>query len=75
MQVQGPPASAAEVLAARTRTAALHVAAVHRQARRLEEPRLWSTRTRRILKDGRTARRGRSVRATSAGLRTLGRRP
>jgi hypothetical protein len=75
VQVQGPLAPVAEVLAARTRTAALRVAAVHREAGRPEEAQAWRARARRMLKDGRAARRGRSVRTTSAGLPTLGQRP
>jgi hypothetical protein len=75
VQVEGPLTPVAEVLAARTRTAALRVSAVHREAGRPEEAQLWRARARRILKDGRAARRGRSVRAVSAGLPTLGRRP
>jgi hypothetical protein len=75
VRVEGPMAPVAETLTARTRAAVLRVAAVHRDAGRAEEAQLWRTRARRILKDGRAARRGRSVRATSAGLPTLGRRP
>ncbi|MGW2686214.1 hypothetical protein ACWC6I_24055 [Streptomyces sp. NPDC001414] len=75
VRVEGPLASVAEVLAARARAAALGVAAVHRAAGREQEAQLWRARARRILKDGRVARRGRSVRASSAGLPTLGRRP
>ncbi|MER8120658.1 hypothetical protein [Streptomyces sp. NPDC094031] len=75
VRVYGPLAPVAEVLAARVCAAALDVAAVHREAGREEEARLWRARARRILKDGRAARRGRSIRAASAGLPTLGRRP
>lgn len=75
IRVEGPLAPVVEVLTARTRAAALSVAAIHREAGRPEEAQLWRARARRILKDGRAARRGRSVRATSAGLPTLGRRP
>lgn len=75
VRVEGPLAPVAEILAARTRAAALRVAAVHREADRPEEAQLWRARARRILKDGRAARRGRSVRAVSAGLPTLGQRP
>ncbi|MFB0620274.1 hypothetical protein [Streptomyces sp. AGS-58] len=75
VQVEGPLTPVAEVLTARTRAATLRVAALHREAGRPEEAQLWRARARRILKDGRAARRGRSVRATSAGLPTLGRRP
>ncbi|MFF8992613.1 hypothetical protein ACF09H_22290 [Streptomyces sp. NPDC014983] len=75
VRVDGPLAPVADVLATRTRAAALNVAAVHREAGREEEARLWRARARRILKDGRAARRGRSVRAASAGLPSLGRRP
>jgi hypothetical protein len=74
VRVDGPLAPVAEVLAARVRAAALDVAAVHRKAGREQEARLWRARARRILKDGRAARRGRSIRAASAGLPTLGRR-
>ncbi|MFE0857285.1 hypothetical protein [Streptomyces mutabilis] len=73
VRVDGPLAPVAEVLTARARAAALDVAAVHREAGRPQEARLWRTRARRILKDGRAVRRGRSVRAASAGLPTLGR--
>lgn len=62
----------AEALAARIRTATLNLAAVHREAGRPQEARLWRARARTILKDGRAARLGRSVRAASAGLPTLG---
>ncbi|MEV3998983.1 hypothetical protein ACFYPK_28525 [Streptomyces halstedii] len=48
---------------------------MHREAGREEEARLWRAWARRILKDGRAARRGRSVRAAPAGLPTLRRRP
>ncbi|WP_216590262.1 hypothetical protein [Streptomyces brasiliscabiei] len=75
VHVEGPLTPAAEVLTARTRAATLRVAAVHREAGRLQEAQLWRARARRILKDSRAARRGRSVRATSAGLPTLGKRP
>ncbi|MFE2640842.1 hypothetical protein ACFXKF_40045 [Streptomyces scopuliridis] len=75
IQVQGPLAPVANVLAARTRAAMLRVAAVHREAGRPEEAQAWRARARQLLKDGRAARRGRSVRATSAGLPTLGGRP
>jgi hypothetical protein len=75
VRVEGPLAPVAEELAARTRTATLRVAAMHREAGRPQEAQLWRARARRILKDGRAARRGRSVRAASAGLPTLGRRP
>ncbi|MDX3695031.1 hypothetical protein PV726_32775 [Streptomyces europaeiscabiei] len=75
VRIEGPLAPVAETLAARARAAALRVAAVHREAGRPEEAQAWRARARRILKDGRAARRGRSVRATSAGLPTLGRRP
>ncbi|MFH9742660.1 hypothetical protein ACH4MA_33855 [Streptomyces roseolus] len=75
VRVEGPVGPVAEVLVARCRAAALDVAAVHREAGRPQEARLWRARARRILKDGRAARRGRSVRAASAGLPTLGRRP
>jgi hypothetical protein len=75
VQVEGPLTPVSEVLAARTRAATLRVSAVHREAGRPEEAQLWRARARRILKDGRAARRGRSVRAVSAGLPTLGRRP
>ncbi len=75
VQVEGPLTPVAEVLTAQTRAAVLRVAAAHREAGRPEEAQLWRARARRILKDGRAARRGRSVRATSAGLPTLGRRP
>ncbi|MFE1764062.1 hypothetical protein ACFW81_07580 [Streptomyces angustmyceticus] len=75
VRVEGPLAPAAEVLAARTRAAALRVAAVHREAGRQQEAQVWRTRARQILRDGRAARRGRSVRAASAGLPTLGGRP
>lgn len=75
VQVEGPLTPVAEVLTARTRAATLRVAAIHREAGRPQEAQLWRARARRILKDGRTARRGQSVRATSAGLPTLGRRP
>ncbi|MFH0246423.1 hypothetical protein ACGRHY_29290 [Streptomyces sp. HK10] len=75
VRVDGPLAPVAEVLAARARTAALRVAAVHREAGRQQEAQVWRARARRILKDGRAARRGRSVRAASAGLPTLGGRP
>ncbi|MFE9620416.1 hypothetical protein [Streptomyces sp. NPDC006384] len=74
VRVEGPVGSAAEVLAVRARAAALDVAAVHRAAGRAQEARLWRARARQILKDGRAARRGRSVRAASAGLPTLGHR-
>ena len=75
VQVQGPLAAVTEILATRTRTAALRIAAVHREAGRPEEAQAWRALARRMLKDGRAARRGgRSVRATSAGLPTLGRR-
>jgi hypothetical protein len=74
VRVDGTLAPIAETLAAKTRAAALSVAAVHREAGRAEESQLWRARARRILKDGRAARRGRSVRAASAGLPTLGRR-
>ncbi|MDX3801077.1 hypothetical protein [Streptomyces sp. AK04-3B] len=75
VQVEGPLTPVSEVLTARTRAATLRVAAVHREADRPQEAQLWRARARQILKDGRAARRGRSVRATSAGLPTLGRRP
>lgn len=75
VRVEGPVGPVTEALAARARAAALNVAAVHREAGRAQEARLWRARARRILKDGRAARRGRSVRAASAGLPTLGRRP
>ncbi|MFD7556486.1 hypothetical protein ACFV9E_18350 [Streptomyces sp. NPDC059835] len=75
VRVEGPVAAVAEVLAARARAAALRTAAVHREAGRAEEAKVWRARARQILKDGRAARRGRSVRASSAGLPTLGRRP
>ncbi|WEO93017.1 hypothetical protein A6P39_002350 [Streptomyces sp. FXJ1.172] len=75
VRVEGPLAPAAELLTARTRAAMLRTAAVHRQAGRAEEAQLWRARARRILKDGRATCRGRSVRATSAGLPTLGQRP
>ncbi|MFJ9380171.1 hypothetical protein [Streptomyces sp. NPDC101455] len=74
VRVEGPLAPVVEVLAARTRTAMLRVAAVHREAGRGQEAQAWRARARRMLKDVRAARRGRSVRATSAGLPTLGRR-
>ncbi|MFK0047738.1 hypothetical protein ACIQU4_27355 [Streptomyces sp. NPDC090741] len=74
VRVEGPTAAVAEALAARARAAVLRVAAVHRGAGRAEEAQAWRTRARRILKDGRAARRGRSVRTASAGLPTLGRR-
>ncbi|MEO3978970.1 hypothetical protein [Streptomyces sp. CAU 1734] len=48
---------------------------MHGEAGRVQEVRLWSARASRILKDGRAARRGRSVRIASAALPTLGRRP
>ncbi|MGW2588433.1 hypothetical protein ACWCYZ_45620 [Streptomyces virginiae] len=70
VRVEGPVAPVAEILAARARAAA-----VHRESGRPEEAQAWCARARQILKDGRAARRGRSVRATSAGLPTLGRRP
>ncbi|MFK0142714.1 hypothetical protein [Streptomyces murinus] len=75
VRVEGPLDPVAEVLTARVRAAALKVAAVHCAAGREQEARLWRARARQILKDGRAARRGRSVRAASAGLPTLGRRP
>lgn len=74
VRVDGPLAPIAGTMAAKTRAAALRVAAVHREAGRPEEAQLWRARARRILKDGRAARRGRSVRSASAGLPTLGRR-
>jgi hypothetical protein len=74
VRVEGPLAPVGEVLAARVRAAVLRVAAVHRAAGRMEEAQVWRARARRILKEGRGARRGRSVRAASAGLPTLGRR-
>ncbi|MEV6680727.1 hypothetical protein AB0N09_28255 [Streptomyces erythrochromogenes] len=74
VRVDGPAAAVAEILAARTRAATLCVAAVHREAGRPEQAQVWRARARQILKDGRAARRSRSVRATSAGLPTLGRR-
>ncbi|MFC3350244.1 hypothetical protein ACFOOM_23015 [Streptomyces echinoruber] len=75
VRVQGPLALVAEVLAARTRAAALRVAAVHRAAGWGEEARVWRARARRILTTIQATRRGRSVRAASAGLPTLGGRP
>ncbi|MER7309898.1 hypothetical protein E5082_31460 [Streptomyces griseoluteus] len=72
IQVQGPMAPVGEVLAARTRSAVLHVAAVHHAADREEDRQVWRARARQLLKASRAARRGRSVRATSAGLPTLG---
>ncbi|MFE0373934.1 hypothetical protein [Streptomyces tendae] len=75
VRAEGPLAPVAELLAARTRAATLRVAAVHREAGRAEQAQLWRARARRILKEGRATRRGRSVRATSAGLPTLGRHP
>ncbi|MER6717126.1 hypothetical protein [Streptomyces sp. NPDC000877] len=75
VQVQGRLTPIAETLTARTRAATLSVAAVHREASRPQLAQLWRARARQILKDGRAARRGRSVRATSAGLPTLGQRP
>ena len=75
IQIQGPLAPVADMLAARTRAAMLRVAAVHREAGRQKEAQAWRARARQLLKDGRAARRGRSVRATSAGLPTLGQRP
>lgn len=72
VRVEGPLTPVAEVLAARARAAALRVAAVHREADRQAEAQAWRARARRILKDGRAARRGRSVRAASGGLPTLG---
>ncbi|MFI1312493.1 hypothetical protein ACH4TS_20465 [Streptomyces albidoflavus] len=74
VRVEGPLAPVAEVLAARARAAVLNVAAVHREAGRRQEARLWRARGCRILKDGRAARWGWSVRAASAGLPALGRR-
>ncbi|MEV7156950.1 hypothetical protein AB0N77_20350 [Streptomyces misionensis] len=74
VRVEGLVGSVAEVLAARARAAVLTVAAVHREAGRPQETRVWCARARQILKDGRAARRGRSVRAASAGLPTLGHR-
>lgn len=74
VRVEGPLAAVAEELAGRARAAALRVAAVHRAAGRHEQAQVWRARARRMLKDGRSARRGRSVRAASAGLPTLGRR-
>ncbi|MBP5896306.1 hypothetical protein [Streptomyces scabiei] len=68
VQVEGPLTPVAEVVTARTRAAALRVAASHREAGRPQEAQLWRARARRILKDSREARRGRSVRADSAGL-------
>ncbi|WP_331746182.1 hypothetical protein OG923_34585 (plasmid) [Streptomyces halstedii] len=58
VRVEGPLAPVAEVLAARARAAVLNVAAVHCAAGREEEARLWRAWARRILKDGRAARRG-----------------
>lgn len=75
VQIEGPLNPVAELLTARTRAAVLRVAAVHREAGRAEQAQLWRARARRLLKGGRAARRGRSVRATSAGLPTLGQRP
>ncbi|MER0476773.1 hypothetical protein ABR737_43600 [Streptomyces sp. Edi2] len=75
VRVEGPLAPVAELLAARARAAVLRVAAVHREAGRVEDAQVWRGRARGILKDGRAARRGRSVRAASAGLPTLGRHP
>ncbi|MDX3067594.1 MULTISPECIES: hypothetical protein [Streptomyces] len=72
VRVEGPLAPFAEVLAARVRAAVLRAAAVHREAGRQAEAQVWRARARRILKDGRAARRGGSVRATSGGLPTLG---
>lgn len=75
VRVQGPLAPVAEVLAARTRTAALRAAAVHRAAGRRPQAQVWSARARRLLRLIQEARRGRSVRTASAGLPTLGGRP
>ncbi|KAB1978513.1 hypothetical protein [Streptomyces triticiradicis] len=74
VRVEGSLAPDVEVLAAQARAAVLRVAAVHREAGRLEEAQLWRGRARQILKNGRAARCGRSVRAALAGLPTLGRR-
>lgn len=75
VRIEGSLTPLAELLAARTRAATLRVAAVHREAGRPEQAQIWRARARRILEDGRTTRRGRSVRTTSAGLPTLGQRP
>lgn len=75
VRVQGRLAPGAEVLGARARAAALRVAAVHRAAGRQEDAQLWSARGRRLLRIIQSARRGRSVRTSSAGLPTLGGRP
>ena len=74
VRIEGPLAPVSELLTARTRAVTLHIAAVHREAGRPEQAQLSRAWVRRILKDGRVTRRGRSVRAALAGLPTLGQR-
>ncbi|MFF3402162.1 hypothetical protein ACFYW6_27065 [Streptomyces sp. NPDC002659] len=75
VRVHGSVPMVRDRLYTRTRTAMLNVASVHRTAGRSDAAVVWSALARRILVAKRTANKagkGRSVRAVSGGLPTLG---
>ncbi|MFC7912520.1 hypothetical protein [Streptomyces sp. NPDC057386] len=74
VRVRGAVSSVADTLYGRTRAAMLAAGALRRASGRDDEAAHWGTLARQLLLAKRSARRGRSVRAVSGGLPTLGRR-